>query len=496
MATVDTDITEALRNTILQQVGRERFDLWFGPNARLVLSDSSLTIEVATPLFQDWLRANFGALLRRCCQQVAGRPLDLEFRVNPELASPSGAATVDAERSDDQELDNETSIDDRPSTAISQQEKNASESRPPRGPMAASAKSRNSAARRTRTLRKLADFDSFAVGHCNRVAYAAAQMAAERPGSASPLLLYGPTGAGKTHLLESIHSAVMDADPTATALYLGAEQFTTLFLEALHHSGLPSFRRKYRNVELLVLDDIHFFAGKTATIGELLHTIDTLLRNEKQVVLASDCPPADLDELGPEMASRLSGGMVCRLETPDQPVRREIVRRYATKIGLEIPDKVQQMIAARFTENSRQLFGAIHRLVATSQALESPILPEMAEEALADLTLHSSRVIQLSDIEQAVCDVFGLEPESLKSAKRLKAISQPRMLAMWLARKHTRSALVEIGGFFGNRSHTTVISANRRVTQWMENGERLEFSGSRWQIEEAIRRVEQKLRAG
>ncbi|MEE3221091.1 MAG: DnaA/Hda family protein, partial [Planctomycetota bacterium] len=227
-----------------------------------------------------------------------------------------------------------------------------------------------------------------------------------------------------------------------------------------------------------------------------LHTIDTLLRKGHQVVLAADRTPAELDGLGPELTSRLVGGMVCRLDAPDHDVRLEIVRRYVKQLDIAMPADVQQLVASRLNDNVRELFGAVHRLHATSQALQQPITAALAEEALADLVVHSGRLIQMTDIERAVCEVFGLRPESLRSARKIKAISHPRMLAMWLARKYTRSALSEIGDHFGHRSHTTVISAQKRVDRWMQGGDRLSVGDQHWHIEEAIRRVEGRLKAG
>lgn len=461
MATAGTDITERLRDALLRRVGPDRVNLWFGSQPNLLVQDQTLVIEVATPLFKEWLSSNFRDVLQECCREALGHSMQLDFRVNAQLAKPDAAPK---------------------STSA-----NSAAVQKPRKPTTAPSRVSHS--------RQFAKFDSFATGHANKVAFASAQMVAERPGAISPLFLYGATGVGKTHLLESVLSHVSSIQPQTGAVYLAAEQFTSLFLEALHHSGLPSFRRKYRNVELLILDDVQFFTGKNATLGELLHTIDTLLRKDRQVVMAADRPPAELDGLGPELTSRLVGGMVCRLDAPDHEVRNEIVSRYVQKLGITMPDDVQQLVASRLTDNARELFGAVHRLHATSQALDQPITVAMADEALADLVIHSGKLIQLTDIERAVCEVFGLRPESLRSPRKVKAISHPRMLAMWLARKYTRNALSEIGDHFGRRSHTTVISAQKRVEHWMQVGDQLAIGNQHWHIEEALRRVESRLKA-
>lgn len=481
MATDDMEITNALRDALLKRVGHQRLNLWFGSNTRLAVRDQTLVVEVATTLFQEYLRANFRDVLGQCCEDAFSKRMPVEFRVNPQLAGPQAEGDGNDANEPPQDHADDTSPSDQPAP----------------GPSSAPSQRKPATSNRPRTTqRRFSRFDSFAVGHANRVAYASAQMAAERPGSVSPLFLHGATGVGKTHLLESIFSHVTESQPGTGVLYLAAEQFTSLFLEALHHSGLPSFRRKYRNVELLILDDVQFFTGKNATLGELLHTIDTLLRKGRQIVLAADRPPSELNGVGPELTSRLVGGMVCRVEPPDHAVRREIIRRYAERLGVVVPDEVQQLVASRLTDNARELFGAVNRLHATSQAHQQPITVAMADEALADLTVRGGKMIQLADIEKAVCDIFNLRPDSLRSARKLKAISHPRMLAMWLARKYTRNALSEIGEFFGRRSHTTVISAQKRVNGWMEHGDQLSIGAQQWHVEEAIRRVELKLKAG
>ena len=254
-------------------------------------------------------------------------------------------------------------------------------------------------------------------------------------------MFYGPTSVGKTHLLEGIWTAARQSHQRLTAVYLSAEQFTSHFLEALRGSGLPSFRRKYRGVGLLMIDDLQFFVGKRATQVELLHTIDTFLREGRQLVFAADRSPAELAELGPELTTRLSSGLVCRIEPPDYATRLGIVAPNGAADEAHVPAEVQDFVASQLTSHARELSGALCRLQATGQAMGRPISLAMAEEALADLIRHSGRVVRLADIEKAVCEVFGLEPASLQSDAKAKRVSHPRMLAMWLARKHTRAAL-------------------------------------------------------
>jgi chromosomal replication initiator protein len=312
----------------------------------------------------------------------------------------------------------------------------------------------------------------------------------------SPLVLHGPSGVGKTHLLEGICGLARRENPGQSTLFLSAEQFTTSFLQALHGSGLPGFRRTCRGVDLLVIDDLQFFVGKRATLMELQHTVDALHRQGKQMVFAADREIEALAELGPDLVTRLRGGMNARILPPDYDVRRGIVAAIASRRGLALPEEVVHYIASHMTRHARELAGAVNRLEATSHMLGLPITLEMAGEALSDLVRSSARSVRLADIERAVCSAFGIDSGSLKSARRGKTVNHPRMLAMFLARKHTASALAEIGSYFGRRSHSTVISAQKTVQDWVASGSQILLAEATWDVEEAIRRVEDVLRAG
>jgi len=508
--TDDREIVSAIRANLATRVGKDRYEVWFGPTTELAVRGESLVISVPSQFFYFWLRSHFRKDLEASAVEAFGKPLALEFRIAAAVAEASAA---------------QLGISDHPSAAVIQpaaapvlnanapalsvvsQPVNSSaataEAARPRGdsnsdrrPAAAPGREDEQHETAPTIRRRFASFDQFVVGTTNALAHQAAKMAAERPGFYSPLFVHGPTASGKTHLLESILTAFRQSHPRARCVYLSAEQFTSQFLEALRGSGMPNFRRKYRDLELLAIDDVQFFRNKQATIAELQFTIDTLMRGGRQLVLAADCPPAAIKSLGPEMMSRLSGGMICRIEAADYTTRLGIVQQHAITLGMELPADVGAFIASHFTSQSRELGGALKRLQATSVAHRRAITVSLAEECLAELIDHGGRIVKLPDIERAVCEVFGLDPESLHSTRKAKTVSHPRMLAMWLARKHTRAGYSEIGSFFGRRSHSTAISAQKKVEDWMRQGPTLRVSTGTLSLEETIRRVEENLRAG
>jgi chromosomal replication initiator protein len=482
-----------LHVALADKVGSERFELWFGGSTRLSLAEGVLTVAVPNRFFQDWLRKNFRRELEASCVEALGKILPISFHIDSELAAagnaaganaaganPAGGSTSIASISAEKRAEPHTMTVAKPSAAIPQSTSHAQGHASPR---------------------RFASLETFVVGDANRLAHVAAQTVAQRLGSTNPLVLHGPTGVGKTHLLEGIWIAAKKSRPSLHAVYLSAEQFTTYFVEALRGSGLPSFRRKYRGLDLLLVDDVQFFAGKKATLGELLHTIDALVRDGRQLVFAADRLPRQLAGLGPELTARLQGGLVCGIEPPDYRTRLGIVRHLADRLGpdrsaIDVPHDVQAFVAAQFTSHARALAGALNRLQAHSQAHDTPITLAMAQQCLADMLPSHGRGVRLADIEQAVCEVFALEPNTLQSKAKGKLVDQPRMLAMWLARKHTRAALSEIGQYFGRRSHSTVIAAQKKINSLMAGSAELTVAQRDCKLEEAIRRIEDNLLAG
>jgi chromosomal replication initiator protein len=493
------DIVSALQVALADRVGKQRYELWFGPRTRIDWDGQVLSIGAASQFLLDWIRLNFRSELEEVGLAVLGRRPLLEFRVEAcgqgcpagdaagdRVGVQSGVPPVESGADGMVALNGQLKHDPRRAAEVGATVGDTAHT-------CGVAKQVAPSPTPAFSPRKFASLSSFVVGASNRLAMYSAEMVAGNPGKVTPLFVHGPTSVGKTHLLEGIWSAQRKAGRGMTSVYLSAEQFTSQFLEALRGNGMPLFRRKYRCVNVLILDDLQFLAGKRATQVEMMNTVDTLLREGRQLVFAADRAPADLGDIMPELINRLTSGMVCRIEPPDYITRLGIVGHLSCRMGIELPEDVQRFVATRLTGHARELSGAICRLQATSEATRQEISLSLAEEALGEMIQHSTRVVRLSDIERAVCKVFGLEPQTLQSDGKTRRVSQPRMLAMWLARKHTRAALSEIGDFFGRRSHSTVISAQKRVDQWMAQDEPICMPEQTWKIDEAIRQVERQM---
>jgi chromosomal replication initiator protein len=478
----DSKVVAELRTRLAEQLGQEHYELWFTGETRLCLAPQCVTIVVSSAFKRDWLRRNFAEAVQAVCAAVMGDAVRVEFAVDAVLGNESPAPKA---------KEMVAPMERAEAICVAMPRRNDQPAR-----MAASFSnainvSKQAAAPATRSEPRLAEL---VVGASNEYAFRTAEVTVHGLQQASPLTFSGPTGVGKTHLLRAIRAEYRLSHPRARAVYLTAEQFLTSFVEAVRGSGMPSFRQKCRGADLLLIDDVQFLIGRRASLEELLHTVDALLADGRQLVLATDKPLGDLGALGKDLLSRLASGLVCNLQLPDFTMRLEIVRRIARELRLELPADVVEWIATQINAGARELRGALNRLHATAIAFSQPITRSLAISALADLAQQSTRQVRLADVEQAVCDVFGVDREDLRSERKSRAIHEPRMLAMWLARRYTRAAWSEIGEFFGRRSHSTVISAHKRVEQLIRSRSEIALSHDMCNVEEAIRRVEAALR--
>jgi chromosomal replication initiator protein len=316
----------------------------------------------------------------------------------------------------------------------------------------------------------------------------------ESPGTdANPLVLYGSVGTGKTHLLEGVYAGLRTTRPDWRLRFLAAEEFTNRFLHAMRHGKLGTFRDQFRDCDALLLDDVGFLVGKKATQEEFLHTFDALLSGGRQVVLTCDCHPRLADELSREIIDRLLGGAIWGVVPPDGATRLHILRHKGGQGDPFIPDEVLKFLAGKLRGNVRELEGALHSLRHYSRVADRPVDLDLAWEALGELLRHAIRVVRLDDVDRAVCQVLHFERGTLQSRERAWAVSHARMLAMFLARKHTMASFSEIGHFFGRRTHSTVVAAEKKIRRWLDDDKDLCLVDQRLGVRELTERIEREL---
>ncbi|MBL8758048.1 MAG: chromosomal replication initiator protein DnaA [Phycisphaerae bacterium] len=330
-------------------------------------------------------------------------------------------------------------------------------------------------------------FDHFVVGPSNRLAQAAAQAVAKSPGRAyNPFFVHGDVGLGKTHLLQSICLRIRESSPGAVIYYTSCEGFMTQFMDSVREGLLTRFRHKFRHVDVLVIDDIHFLAKRDRTQEEFFHTFNSLYQSHKQIILSSDAPPEEIPDLEDRLVSRFKWGLVTELAPPCYETRVEILKNKSRLRGIDLPDDVACYIAGKIDTNIRELEGAISKLQMIAAVEKRPINADLARLALGDDGAKAEPKIQIQTIINAVTDFYGVKMTDLQSKRRQRSIALPRQLCMYLARRNTRYSLEEIGGYFGGRDHTTVMHAVRTIDDRRETDE--EFAG-------VIRALEDKLRA-
>jgi len=317
-------------------------------------------------------------------------------------------------------------------------------------------------------------FENFVTGPCNRLPHAACVAVSEQPGKAyNPLFIHGGVGLGKTHLLQAVCQQVLERQRDARILYLSCDSFINQFISAIETGDMNQFRYRYRHVDVLVIDDIHFLASKDRTQEEFFHTFNTLYQGHKQIILSADCPPSEIPELEERLVSRFNWGLVARIEKPCYETRVAILRKKARMRGLTLPEDVLCYVAAKVENNTRELEGAVTKLQGLSKLQNDPIDMDLAKAALGDGLAPEQRRITIQQIQDVVTKYYNVRLADLQSKKRHKSIAFPRQVCMYLTRRQTEYSLEEIGGFFGGRDHTTVMHAVHTVTERMKNDLRI-----------------------
>ena len=312
-------------------------------------------------------------------------------------------------------------------------------------------------------------FESFVEGKSNQLARAASMQVAENTGGAyNPLFIYGGVGLGKTHLMHAVGNAILHQRPSATVVYLHSERFVADMVTALQHNAISEFKRFYRSVDALLIDDIQFFAGKERSQEEFFHTFNALLEDQQQIVLTCDRYPKEVDGLEERLKSRFGWGLTVAIEPPELETRVAILMKKAALTRVELPHEVAFFIAQRIRSNVRELEGAMRRVFASSHFTHRPISLELAKEALKDLLALQDKLVTIDNIQKTVAQYYKIRVGDLVSKRRTRSIARPRQIAMALSKELTNHSLPEIGDAFGGRDHTTVLHACRKVAQLKE----------------------------
>ena len=414
------------------------FKTWFEQTSPLGIVDQEMVVSVQNDFARDWLETRYASLLASALTQVTGSPMAVRFSVSGEtiIVEPK------EEPAPEQQLVTHT---DRTPRQISSDGE----------------------------LNPKCTFDAFVVGASNQFSYHVSLAVAESPGTAyNPLFIYGAAGLGKTHLLQAIGTYVRLGYPHMKVKYVSSEQFVNDFINSIgdrDKSRMGGFRRSYRENDVLLIDDIQFIAGKESTQTEFFHTFNTLREAGKQIVMTSDRPPAEIGDIEDRLRTRFGGGLIADIQPPDLETRIAILRRKAEGDHLSIPDEVFSLIADRFSNNIRELEGALLRVVAFSSVSRHPIDLDLAHSVLKDIFPERSiKPISINSIQQEVCRFYGISKAELVGDKRAQSIVFPRQVAMYLSRELTDHSLPAIGAEFGGRDHTTVMHANTKIQRLMK----------------------------
>ena len=491
------DFAVALEKALVDCIGSQRFQLWFRNRTTFILEGDVVVIGVPNFHLQEWLKKEYTDSLSASALSVLNRPVEIRFRIDAELF-----------RSNRQEQAKATSHVLQPAKPNSPAQ---SQGTLFDGIENKLARRRARAEQPKRRWRNLAEF---IVGPCNRVAYAAAMTVTEEPGQGpNPLVVHGPVGTGKTHLLEGIFAGIKRRCPQNRVVFVTAEDFTNRFVGSVRFGKQSSFRKNFRCCDVLLIDDVHFLARKRATQEEFLHTLDALLDDGRQVAVSCDCHPRLNDDFQPELLARLLGGAIWGLLPPDADTRLAFLRSRASTAGRRseppetgnrldrpqrfvssaISDDVLVYLAQHLRGNMRELEGALHSVRHFSRVTNRKIDLALARDAVGDLLRHAVRTVQLADVDDAVCGAFQLPSGTLQNKQRTWSISHPRMLAIYLCRKHAAASFGEISKHFGSKSHSTTVAAEKRIRQSLEGNGNLTAGGREWPVRELLERIERKL---
>lgn len=435
---------EKVLKVIEKKLNKQSFETWLKPLNPLGCHDNTVIIEVPNNFSREWLNERYSSLIKDAFKELSGTDVAIQYLLSNEISQlrPSRGKKSNNNKFEDYSIIN---------------------------------------------LNPKYTFDTFVVGNSNRFAHAACLAVAESPAKAyNPLFIYGGVGLGKTHLMHAIGQSILSQSNHLKVNYVTSEKFTNELINSIRDDKTVEFRNKYRNMDILLVDDIQFLAGKERTQEEFFHTFNTLYEANKQIIISSDRPPKEIPTLEDRLRSRFEWGLITDIQPPDLETRIAILRKKAQLESLSVPDETVFYIANRIQSNIRELEGALIRVIAYASLNGESINPDMAADMLKDIiTPNKPRRITVELIQEKVAERYEMRPDDFKAKKRTRAVAYPRQIAMYITRELTDLSLPKIGESFGGRDHTTVIHACDKISQELQ-----ENPGLQETVKDIIRKIE------
>jgi len=421
------NVWEQILARIETKVNRHSFYTWFRPTSFIAEDRGSIVVRVPNAVFMDWLTKHYSGVMAEAMAEVKRPNVTVQFV--PDSGGDAAAIPLNA--------DEAAVLDGEPQSA------------PTSGATG---------------LNPRYSFDTFIVGSSNQFAHAACRAVAEAPSrSYNPLFIYGGVGLGKTHLMHAVGQYVLEHDRTQRLTYISSERFMNEMINAVRYDRVLDFRERYRSVDVLLVDDIQFLAGKEGTQTEFFHTFNALYDSQKQIVLSSDSPPHDIPQLEERLRSRFEWGLIADIQPPDFETKVAILKKKAETEAVPLPDNVAMYIAGKIKSNIRELEGSLIRLIAYASLTGQEMSLQLAQEVLKNVLEHEEKAITIEAIQKFVADYYNLKMAELKSRNNSKSVAMPRQIAMYLCKSLTHASLPEIGRSFGGKHHSTVIHSIRKV---------------------------------
>lgn len=411
---------EATLRKLREQVGQQNFETWLKPIRVHQQEGDEVRLEAPNKFFRDWLSEHFLATVQEVMSELSGRKIKVSITVGHQAQTP----------------------------AVSEKREEHERRKP----------------LRQNNLLPRYTFESFVVGASNQFAHAASLAVANQPGEHyNPLFIYGGVGLGKTHLVNAIGHRTVDKRPQLKVLYLSSESFMNELIASLRRDKMDEFKTRFRNIDVLILDDVQFLAGKERTQEEFFHTFNSLHESHKQIVITSDKFPKEIPELEDRLRNRFEWGLIADIQPPDMETRVAILQKKAEFEKIPLPHEVAIFLASHIDSNVRELEGSLTRLGAFASLTRADLTVDLAKEVLQNTLKEASREVTIESIQKTICDYFNIKIGDLKAKRRTKNIALPRQVAMYLCRKHTSTSFPGIGFKFGGRDHSTVIHASRVI---------------------------------